>query len=55
MKWPYILLGLFLLFALVFTLSHGNKTPAHDAFVGTAPTASKPYNIMDYTKPAAQP
>jgi hypothetical protein len=25
---------------------------AHDAFVGKAPEASKPYNIMDYTKPA---
>ncbi len=33
----------------------GNRTAqqsAHRAFVGSAPAPSKPYTILDYTKPA---
>lgn len=32
--------------------SSAQQRAAHEAFVGKAPEASKPYNIMDYTKPA---
>lgn len=66
MKWKYILFVFFLIFALVLYLSPDKKTSvdpdkvakqnaAHDSFVGSAPTASKPYNILDYTKPAPKP
>jgi len=55
MTWKYILCALFLIFALVFYLSDSRQNAAHDSFVGNAPTASKPYNILDYTKPVAKP
>ncbi len=66
MKWSYILFVLFSILALIIYLSAGKQSPvdpdraakqntAHDSFVGSAPTASKPYNILDYTKPAAKP
>lgn len=52
MKWKII----FILFVvLIFSGYWINKNPAHDTFLGSPPTASKPYHIMDYTKPAEKP
>lgn len=62
MKWTYII-ALLLVFALAAWLWNGKKSTeaeqataqkaVHDSFVGSPPAPSKPYNIMDYTKPAA--
>jgi hypothetical protein len=46
-----------LIFALTGCPWDDKKTPAnpekttHDSFVGKPPSPSKPYNVMDYTKP----
>ncbi len=49
-----ILLSLLVLFSLT-ACPWDDKKEKHDAFVGDAPEESKPYNIMDYTKPAPKP
>ena len=52
MKWAYSLVFLLLLL-LTLMLWRGKEAPV--ASLGSPPQASKPYNILDYTKPAVKP
>jgi len=50
-----IIIILILLLSAAFFLILGKKTSVtdeHASFLGNPPEASKPYNVMDYTKPA---
>jgi hypothetical protein len=40
---------------LSYCLYEAKEKAAHEDFMGSPPVASKPYNILDYTKPAAKP
>ena len=54
-----IIILLIILLSAAFFLIPGKKADdqkaAHESFMGNPPEASKPYNILDYTKPAQKP
>jgi len=51
-----IILIIIVAFALAFYVwdsqkASTNAVAAHGSFLGSPPVASKPYNVLDYTKP----
>jgi len=62
MKWKYVLVTVLCIVSLVMVLNavsnRGADNADNKAFSatwGAPPTPSKPYNILDYTKPPAKP
>ena len=59
MKWKYVILVLLTviwLFIMWFTnANHAHEKATDAAVLGPPPQASKPYNILDYTKPVVKP